>query len=96
MTVQCVHMFLVQHRQPAVQIVLHRTAVENEAIFGEAAASVFHHICFDDLEVYRRLLLTSRWKPPACASLVASILPNSSPIIRHCGCQQQNIIEKWE
>ena len=44
-------MFLVQHRQPAVQIVLHRTAVENEAIFGEAAASVFHHICFDDLEV---------------------------------------------
>ena len=69
--------------------------MENEAIFGETAASALHHNFYVDdlLKSIEHFDLAKELVKDVinmCKS-GTSILPNSSPIIRNCCCQYQNI-----
>ena len=98
--VMCAHVFGATSSVSCSNYALHKKAMENEAVFGEAAASALHRSFYVD-----DLLKSIEHLDPAkqlvkddinmCKS-GTSILPNSSPIIRNCCCQYQNIKEDLE
>ena len=81
----CAHVFGATSWTSCSNYVLWRAVIENEAVFGKVAASALHHKFYvDDLLKIQPINL---WKISSiCASLVSSILPNSSPITRNCYC----------
>ena len=100
----CEHVFGAINSASCSSYALCRTALENEAVFGEAAASALHHSFYvvdllksiEDLDSTKQIVKDVINICKSGVSLLASILPSLSPIIRNYCFQYQNIREEWE
>ena len=101
----CEHVFGAIKSASCSSYALCRTSLENEAVFGETAASALHHNFYvddllksiEDLDSTEQIVKdVINMCKSGVSSLLASILPSLSPIIRNYCFQYQNIREEWE